>query len=138
MELSLGMGVLIRVTYTVYANANNIIVFDRLTCYGVNVVQGLGIAGSKTVLVAIAFDRFMAVYKPLHYSKNDSKMFVYAVAGLAVFFCILTSGSSLVGLDNSITIAVCSMGAAGSKTLDSLNLSYSGVFLFLVFRKLTF
>ena len=80
----------------------------------------------------------MAVYKPLHYSKNDSRLFVYLVAGATLFFIVLTSSSSLVGLDNSIPITVCSMGAAGSKSLAAISLTYNFAFLFLVFCKFKF
>ncbi|KAE9549821.1 hypothetical protein FO519_006972 [Halicephalobus sp. NKZ332] len=116
-----------------YVNANNITLFNKVTCFGVNGIQGLGISGSKTVLVAIAFDRFMAVYKPLHYSKNQSRLFVYFVAGVAIFFAMMSTTTSAVGLDNSTMITVCSMGAVSSKTLAPIGLAYSSLFLFLLF-----
>ena len=121
-----------------YANANNITLFDKMTCQRVSNIQGLGIYGGKTVFAAIAFDRFIAVYRPFNYSKNHSRKFVYLVASVAIFFAVATAMTPMVGLDTSTKITVCTMGAASSKTLDLFKFTYTAVSLFLLFCKLIF
>ncbi|KAE9551144.1 hypothetical protein FO519_005653 [Halicephalobus sp. NKZ332] len=132
-DFLIGLGGLISISYTSYANTNNITLFDKITCQRFNNIQGFGIYGGKTIIVAIAFDRFMAVYKPLHYSKNRSKFFIYLVASVSFFFMITTAITPMVGLDTSTKITVCSMGAASSKNLDLFKFIYTAVAVSLLF-----
>ncbi|KAE9547410.1 hypothetical protein FO519_009377, partial [Halicephalobus sp. NKZ332] len=125
----LGIGVFIRATYAVYANANSIAAFDRVTCLRVNSPQGFGVRVSQVVIVAIAFDRFMAIYKPLAYSKNNSRMFFYVTATVGISVAAMLVGMGFVGVDNSTKITVCSGGPAMSYTMVPINLAWSGSFL---------
>ncbi|KAE9546992.1 hypothetical protein FO519_009796, partial [Halicephalobus sp. NKZ332] len=129
------IGTLVRATYAVYANANNITVFAKTTCLKMNSLQTVGACASQVILVAIAFDRFMAVFRPLAYSKNNSRLFFYAVAVVGISMGLLFAVIVHIGVDDSVPITVCSVGPAMTRAMIQINIAWSGTFLFLLFCK---
>ena len=86
-------------------------------------------------LAAIAFDRFMAVFRPLYYSKNNSKMLFYIVCIIGVLGGTFTTGIAFAGTDSSVKISVCSAGAAISALSVPYSLAWSIFFTTSVFGK---
>lgn len=126
---------MIRVTYQVYANSMNITEYDRLICLLVNDVQGFGITSGQIFIVGIAYDRFIAVYKPVKYSRNTSNIFLFFIGILGCFWPIFLTTLKHWNLDRSKKIHVCSVGAASSNTLAPVNTGFSTVFIISLYSK---
>ena len=126
---------MIRVSYTSYANFNEIDLFDKPTCILVNSVQALGVSGGQVIIVAIAFDRFLAVFRPTTYAKDRSPIFLSITGVIACLAPIYLFIAKWINLDMDPLITVCSSGAAAAKLFFLSNLVYCALFLVLTFSK---
>uniref|UniRef100_A0AC35GHF7 G-protein coupled receptors family 1 profile domain-containing protein n=1 Tax=Panagrolaimus sp. PS1159 TaxID=55785 RepID=A0AC35GHF7_9BILA len=132
-DLLIGIGVLIRVSYTTYANINDINLFDKPTCILVNSVQAFGVSGGQAVIVFIAFDRFIAIFRPTTYAKDQSPYFLFVVTVIAFFAPIYLFIAKWINLDTSKLITVCSSGSAAAQSFYLSNLFYCSLFILLSF-----
>ncbi|KAI1706436.1 serpentine type 7TM GPCR chemoreceptor srsx domain-containing protein [Ditylenchus destructor] len=113
-NIGTGVGLSIRATYTLYAASKDPIYFAKLPCVFANIVQASALYASQVAIVAIAVDRFNAVWRPLKYVNDTSSfriVFVCLLTGLTAVGVIVTS---FYGFVDSGPIVICTMGAAGS------------------------
>uniref|UniRef100_A0AC34QBQ9 G-protein coupled receptors family 1 profile domain-containing protein n=1 Tax=Panagrolaimus sp. JU765 TaxID=591449 RepID=A0AC34QBQ9_9BILA len=131
-DLLIGIGITDRGIYAIYATANNITLFDRMTCLNVSSIQSSAITGMQAMIIAISVDRCLAVFKPVRYAKNDSRLFVYCAAAISIACSAVLSVIYRVNVD-PIPVTVCSTGAAQTALYAMANQIYSTIFLILLF-----
>ena len=82
----LGIGMLIRAIYSHFINSyfqiidknailsENMILYSKQGCIAAGLPLIFGLINGQIILLAIAIDRFLAVYRPMSYNKNANKV----------------------------------------------------------------
>lgn len=115
-----GIGIIDRSIYAIYSAANNITLFDKITCLNINGIRSSAISAMEVIIIAVSIDRCLAVFKPVKYAKNDSKLFVYCAAACSIIFSAVLSVFDRLNVD-TVPINVCSAGVAYNSTYATLN-----------------
>ncbi|KAI1718442.1 serpentine type 7TM GPCR chemoreceptor srsx domain-containing protein [Ditylenchus destructor] len=108
-DFLIGVGLMVRANYSLYAASQHQIYFTKSICVMVNLAQGIGLNISKTAVLSIALDRLFAVCRPLKYNRYNWYAVGFAFVCI-IFFVISFLFLHLYRIDDSTKIFVCSMG----------------------------
>ncbi|KAI1720319.1 serpentine type 7TM GPCR chemoreceptor srsx domain-containing protein [Ditylenchus destructor] len=108
-DFLVGVGLMCRANYALYAASQHQIYFTKSMCALVNLTQGIGLNIAKTAVLSIALDRLFAVCRPLKYNRYNWYAVGFAFVCI-IFFLISFLFLHLYRIDDSTKIFVCSMG----------------------------
>uniref|UniRef100_A0A914CVE8 G-protein coupled receptors family 1 profile domain-containing protein n=1 Tax=Acrobeloides nanus TaxID=290746 RepID=A0A914CVE8_9BILA len=133
-DLLLAIGVLIRGIYAAYATQQGIRKFSVTPCLIINnVIQGAGMGCSQICILGIFIDRFMAIYRPIAYSKRQNMTLFKFIVVLSVLYASCAIFLAYFQVDTTKLIDVCSAGAAAGPYLSYLSLSAGSTITILLF-----
>ena len=132
-----GVGLLIRGIFTALASAQGVKEYDKSTCYAVNSFIGIGKTASEIVILGIAVERLKAVYNPFSYGNGKQTFLIIITFSIAVGMSIILTYGKQAGIDHSHSITVCTAGMATGPYAFIFSTVYSGVFLVILYCKLS-